>query len=426
MSLPITAPRPAPHTDGGNELLPHAPPTRRAVNWRSVTLGLVGVVLLCAITPYNNYVMNNNDLVGNALPTGMLLFTFVVVLLVNAPLHRFAPRQAFSSGELAVAMGMVLVACAVPSVGLMRYLPGHLVAIFSHASQNNDYAEVLRLLRLPDWMFPTMSVSDPAARGLDPVVRDYVGRVPLESNRFIDGVRAVPWRAGGTPALSWGAFFGSLFGAVMCLSLIFRRQWVENERLPFPLASVCLSLIESPPPGKALNRLFRSRGFWVAFVVVFGIHCTNSLAWHFPKQVPVIPLRFDLRPLMAGEPLKYTEELWVQQNQLYFTIVGITLFVQTKVSFSLWFFFVAVQVVRLVMGMHQKTMTFGMEVDQIFGALVPFGITILWVARQHLLAVFRQMFRGPRGGEPVGRYLPHAVAGWGLVICLACTVGWLL
>src|SRR4051812_32789739 len=87
-----------------------AEPTRRAVNWRGVTLGLVGVVLLCAITPYNNYVMNNNDLVGNALPTGMLLFTFVVVLLVNAPLHRFAPRRAFSSGELAVAMGMVFVA----------------------------------------------------------------------------------------------------------------------------------------------------------------------------------------------------------------------------------------------------------------------------------------------------------------------------
>ena len=48
-------------------------------------------------------------------------------MLVNMPLWKFAPRWAFSSGELAVALGMTLVSCTLPSSGLMRYLPGFLV-----------------------------------------------------------------------------------------------------------------------------------------------------------------------------------------------------------------------------------------------------------------------------------------------------------
>ena len=37
------------------------------------------------------------------------------------------------------------------------------------------------------------------------------------------------------------------------MMVVLRRQWVENERLQFPLVTVYMSLIESPAPGKALK-----------------------------------------------------------------------------------------------------------------------------------------------------------------------------
>ncbi|HWI56610.1 MAG TPA: MraY family glycosyltransferase [Bacillota bacterium] len=82
---------------------------RHPVSLRSTVLGLVGVIAISALTPFNNLVLANTDLVGNFLPIGVLLFLMLFVIVVNAPLARFAPRHAFSAGELAVVLGMMLV-----------------------------------------------------------------------------------------------------------------------------------------------------------------------------------------------------------------------------------------------------------------------------------------------------------------------------
>src|SRR3954463_14616251 len=101
---------------------PPSPPHRRAVSWRSLSIGAVGVVFICGLTAFNDYAVNNTYLTGSALPPGVLLFFLILVLGVNGPLRKWWPSAALSEGELAVALGMVLVSCALPSVGLMRYL----------------------------------------------------------------------------------------------------------------------------------------------------------------------------------------------------------------------------------------------------------------------------------------------------------------
>ena len=71
----------------------------RAITWRSVTMGLAGTVLICAFTPYNDYVLRNTYIVGNNLPLGAMVLAFLVAVCANGPLSRFAPRYALSSGE---------------------------------------------------------------------------------------------------------------------------------------------------------------------------------------------------------------------------------------------------------------------------------------------------------------------------------------
>ncbi len=239
---------------------PPLPQERKPVNWRSILLGLCGVVFINALTPFNNHALMNTDLVGNYLPTGLLLFFMVFLLAVNAPLAKWSPRKAFTQAEMAVALGMTLVGCALPFVGLMRYLPGHLTGLFLFASQRPEYAEVLRNSHLASWLFPTMSSTDIVARGTDPVVRDYAGRALAESDTFWAHLMAVPWRAWLTPFISWGVFLVGLFGSVICMMVVFRRQWVENERLQFPLATVYMSLIEPPQPGHFSGREAETTG----------------------------------------------------------------------------------------------------------------------------------------------------------------------
>ncbi|HEV7300618.1 MAG TPA: DUF6785 family protein [Tepidisphaeraceae bacterium] len=395
----------------------------RIVTPLSVGLGLLGVTAISAFTPFNNYVASNTDIIGSALPTGVVVLLLFTVI-VNGLIHRAAPRYAASPGELGLAVGMMLVACGVAGVGLMRWLPPHLVQYYAMPVENTSFAEVVRTMDLPDWLWPNVSGATEAARASDPLVRDFIGRAPLMDPTLLDHVRAVPWAAWATPAATWGTFFALLFGAVIFMSLIFRRQWVDNERLPFPLATVYLSLIEPPAPGRALNRLLSSRAFWIAFGCVFVVHLLNGLSKYDPTHFPPLPLTYDLTGVLSEQPWTLTD--WgLKRQTIYFTVIGVIYFADTRVALSLWGLYLAKQVYHVTAGASGAELTEPMQLDQIIGATVAFAGAILWIARRHLAEVVRQMVGRRRDGDSQGRYLPHALSGWGLVVCLVGLVAWL-
>lgn len=397
-------------------------PARKAVNLRSVLLGLLGVVFICTLTPYNDWVVANTYAVGNFLPIGLLLFFLVVILLVNGPLSRFAPKWAFSRGELGVALCMMLVSCALPSSGLMRYLPAHLVSPWYIADTNTDYAQVMKEAGLPDWVFPTFE-KPMEARGTDPVVRYFWDRVPVEDPTFYNRFMAVPWKAWFRPTVTWGILFGLIASAMICLSVVFRRQWVDNERLPYPLATVYLSVIEEPAPGRMFNSLFSAKWFWFAAIGVFIIHGANALNSYLPRIVPEIPIRYAFGNILGDPPFAYTD--WgFKSARLFFSMIGITYFLQSNVALSLWLCYVVMQVMKMFMGTYQADFSYGMQMDQNFGAAVVFAASILFVARQQLLLIAKHMLGRASPDDAQGRYLPYSVAGWGLLLSVAGIVVW--
>ena len=101
-----------------------APP---AVTVRSVTIGTLCVALLCAVAPYNDFVVANTFLVGSYLPLALVLAIFLLVVLINAPLHATGKRP-LSTGELAIVLTMLLVGSSIPGQGLLRTLIPSLVA----------------------------------------------------------------------------------------------------------------------------------------------------------------------------------------------------------------------------------------------------------------------------------------------------------
>ena len=398
-------------------------PVRRAVNLRSVLLGLLGVFFICGLTPYNDFAVGNTYLVGNFMPVGLLLFFLVIVLLINAPLWRWRPRWALGAGELATVMAMMLVSCSLPSSGMMRYLPAHLANIHYHANAKAvQYGDMLDTLNLPDWAFPTFAGDSVRERANDDVVKYYRSRIPAE-----DADKWGPiFKAWITPAITWGALIAFVFGAVLCGSVIVRHQWAENERLAFPLAGVYLSLIESPKPGRSLNALFLNRGFWIAVVTVFLIHGVNALRKYDPQHWPDIPVSFDLGKVFSEGPLRFLDWGFKAQT-IYFSIIGFAFFIQSSVGFSLWFFYAVLLQLALII-YAQSGAEFGgpAQKDAFLGGLIPFALMIIWIGRSHWAAVIRQMFGRGRPTDPSGRYLPYGLAGWGLVGCLAGVFTWLM
>ena len=63
--------------------------------------------------------------------------------------------------------------------------------------------------------------------------------IPRRCGGLYEGGMPVPWMP---VLLRWLAFYGAFYLALVCVMAILRRQWVEHERLPLPMAQVPLDM----------------------------------------------------------------------------------------------------------------------------------------------------------------------------------------
>ena len=174
-----------------------------------------------------------------------------------------------------------------------------------------------------------------------------------------------------------------------------------------------------------LNSLFSSRWFWIAAGAVFIIHGFNAMSMYQPRIWPKIPIDYAFWGIFSQPPFVYTD--WgFKSATLYFCMVGITYFLQSNVALSLWLCYIFFQVTKMMFGSYQADFTAGMQQDQNLGSVLMFAAVVLFVGRQQLVLVARQMFGRPAAGEPQGRYLPYFLAGWGLVLSAAGIVTWMM
>mgnify|MGYP000141500594 FL=1 len=368
----------------------------RWITWRSILLGTLAAAGVCAIVPFNDYAVANTYMIGTFLPPVLVFSFFIVVVLVNAPLHRLAPRFALRGGELGVIMAMMLAACAIPSQGLMRSLLPTLIAPFFHGRNDVRFWEQFLKLDLPGWLYPVEDVRD----GIhSQIVTAFVSRLQAD--------QSVPYAAWALPLAIWGIFFAALFATLLALATIVRVQWADNERLPFPLAQVQLALIQPPPRGKAFNDLFSSRVLWIAVLAVFAVHSMTALNRYFPKVCPEIPLKYDLSTVMAEEPWSLFAG-HIKRATIYFTFIGVTYFIQSRVAFSIWATMMAIELLNV----QQRSM--GNEIrgwsDQALGSAVAFVMGFLWVGRHHWAKVLRAVVGARRPGETGGDFVAYRTA----------------
>ncbi|HEY7090664.1 MAG TPA: DUF6785 family protein [Tepidisphaeraceae bacterium] len=355
--------------DNGIGLVAAGSEPRVGVSWRSILVGSLLVALVCGLTPYNDYVVNNTFMVGSYLPLVMVLSFFVLVVGINALLLRFLPARAFNTRELAVIMLMTLVACSIPSQGFLRAFLPTLVAPFQLGKANQPFWNAFLRLDLPAWLFPVQDIKD--GRGSD-IVNWFYDRVPPGQK--------MPYAAWVIPLLGWGIFIAGFWATLVAIAWIVREQWGVNERLPFPLAQIEYSLIEQPEPGHFVNALFRSRRFWIAGGGVFAIHSLAALHVYFPR-FPEVSLKYDFTSLFSQEPWSYLSPP-IKSSTIFFTFIGITYFIPARTAFSLWFIFFLLQLVsveqRWVMQTEITTLAWR---DQHLGSALVYVAGMLWVGR---------------------------------------------
>ena len=148
---------------------------------------------------------------------------------------------------------------------------------------------------------------------------------------------ALPWRDWLSPVIGWGAMGAAMLMAMLCLGTLLRRDWIEQQRLTFPLTEIPMGLVGEANYPTLRESVCRPRVFWLGFGIGGGI---TLLVWlnAFYPAVPAPQLYG-----RAGQALSSAGLPWSALSGLVVSVtpatLGIMCLLPTEVSFSLWGFY---------------------------------------------------------------------------------------
>lgn len=341
---------------------------------RALAIGILGVALLCAVTPYNNFYLKGTFLYGNHLPVGALFLWLVLGEVVNPLLRRFVPRFALTSGELLLIWAMWTAGACLAGSGLWRMLAPAAAGPPYFAGQGNETALAL-FANAPGWLLLSRDPNDANVQGY--------------WNGSGDG--SVPWLAWAPVLLGWGTGFACLGAFGIGMSSLLRKRWQEAERLSYPLARIPMVLSEQMGPGTGEKSRSVRAALALGAALVLAHHVAGTAHVLYPS-LPDVPTAFPI-----GNP---TSPPWsaigIGSLEIYFAAIGAVFLLPSDIAFSLWFtylLFHLLRVLRVAAGFEPvMSGPLNQEGAMGVGVFVAWTLTLLWGARHHLHASWMTAF----------------------------------
>ncbi|MYL83016.1 hypothetical protein GTA51_07685 [Desulfovibrio aerotolerans] len=396
--------------------------TSGSIRFRAVALGLVLGLCVCAVTPLNNLYLGATPLGGGHFPLAPF-FVLAWLTVATAGLGRlFRGRMLLTGTDLLVCWMLMVVVSGVAHTGLARTFFISLTAPLHFATEGNQWNVVLGPL-LPSGWYPT----DPEA--VETLYNGLSGGYTMPWGQVL---AAIPWGAWVGPLATWAVFIGLCYFVLLCLTNLFSRQWVSNERMNFPLLRLPEMLTGAVDTG-GLGGFFSDRFLLSGLFFSVALHTINGIAFYDPS-VPQIPTL-----ILAGPYFPKTGLFsGFTKLKIYFypAFIGFAYLTARQISLSFWLFFLLgglVYGIFDIIGQHIPASALGVtfgptltspEETQMIGAYGVFFIFLLWLARHHLYTTakdaLRFRFRGPDEAEWVGA--PASL--WGLILGGGALTAW--
>ena len=367
-----------------------APRASQAIAKRAVLIGTILIIGNSYWIAYVEMIWHTAHLTTVAMSVNVM-FGILAMTLLNIGVRRIFPRIALAPRDLLVVYSMLAVGSAFSGHDCIPRLMGLIPYAFRFATPENDW-EALLFHHLPEWLV----VKHPKT-----VTDFYEGEV-----NFFTGGYVEHWIV---PILSWSAVIFLLMLIFLCLTALIRKQWIENEKLAYPIIQIPLEITTN-------RHIFRNRLLWIGFGIAMGINLLNGLQFFFPV-LPEIPVRkynlniyFTQKPwnAMGSMPLRFHPYL-----------IGFSFILPLDLAFSCAFFYL-MKKVQLLVGSTVGIATlpgYPFLGEQGAGALLALLAIACWHARHHFASVLRQVVR-PNRTESQTEALSYRSAVITLGICL--------
>ncbi|MDA0709632.1 MAG: hypothetical protein O3B73_05400 [bacterium] len=374
-----------------------------AVRFRSVSVGICVIVASVWWDDWMTFYMDGSNISRSHFPLA-LLFPFVILAICNIWVGNKAADWALTRQEMKVVLAMGFVAIAVPYDGITGHLLGILGGVYYFASSENAWDFYLHDT-IPTWLAPHNDNGE--------MVWFFEGTPPGQFPAI--GVWVVPlfW---------WTILLAAVAFAAFCLVVVLRKQWVDHERLTYPLVEVGQLMTETEPDGQ-LVRVFRSPLFWIAFALVMFLKLWN-VGSYFTPAFPPIPVE--------GGQFRFYPDFPFLIRRISFYAIGFGYFARLDVLFSVWFFVFLSAFEVFVFnklgytpGAADRQWQSEALGWQSGGALIFLAGWSLWMARSHLRDVWETALKPQSGLDDRQELLSYRTAVFGFLVSVLLIVAWL-
>ncbi len=326
----------------------------------------------------------------------------LIFLVALVPLTMKLFGKALSKREMIFIYMVLVIAIPTVSWGVIEcMLPAASTALY-FATPDNNFAMLTEAM--PRWFYPHDAE---------------VVRTMYEGSS--DG--SVPWSAWIYPLAMWTIFMTILFFTTLCALTMLRKQWVENERLCFPLLFVPMSIVEKEAPGSRAP-FFRNPLVWIAIGLVFLHHCLN-IAHEYNPAVMALTNRYHLGALFTEYPWTVYSHLAIFNNP---QVIGLAYFVPLDILFSGWFFHLSQSTLRLLSEIFGISAAWGFPHThaQSAGAYTGMFLILLWVGRHEIATIWRKALGGNTSIDDSAEPMSHRAALLGTIGGTAVIVIWVI
>ena len=293
-------------------------------------------------------------------------------------LRWLVPKKAFSQGELVTSYVMMTIASALAGHDSLQLgIPAVEGFPIWFQSQQNSLGWDKFNSFFPKWA----------------MVQDLTILKPLYEGRGSEILYTKPHlMAWALPVFAWCSFILALGSVMICMNVILRKQWMDNEKLSYPIIQLPMAMTQD---GGSL-KFFQNRPFWIGILLGGALDIWNGIATLSPS-VPLIVVRHDdpgrdLGQFFHAYPWSAIGNMPLP---LYPFIIALGYFLPLDLSFSLWFFYLfkkGLLVLTAVMGIEPgRLSTFPYLNQQSFGAWFAIIAMALWTAKGHFKLVWEKV-----------------------------------
>ena len=353
---------------------------------------LIGALLI----PINVYWVTTVEvkyysLDGSCLPLFIEpVFILFLVTCFNFVLKRFIPRASLNQVELLVIYIMLVISMTFAGHDTFQNLFGQMVHPFWFATPENEWKQLF-LRYIPSWL----TVEDRSV-----LEGYYMGESSIYTSKNL-----LPWIK---PLAMWGAFFLALVFMMLCLNVLIRKRWTEQEKLAYPIIQLPLGMTR-----EGGSTLFKSRVMWSGFALAAVIDIINGLNYIYPS----IPRIKYIKLTTIG--YVFTDKPWDvlrwTRISMYPFAIGLAFFLPLDLSFSCWFFFVF-RMIEQVFGRALGLKGFPYFNEQASGAWIALALVAIWATRRHLIEAIKSAIGLSADTDDSNEPIPYRWAVFGFIL----------